>query len=115
MVTATATATATAVTSPGAVPDAAAGRVDDVDAEFLALIYSDADLLRAEFEEIIAAASSSPPPSDPTPRRDAEPPPDRTIPHPPPASGRVLPTVVAGVRDRGARTRSPPNIICVEP
>jgi hypothetical protein len=49
-----------------AIGDTAARTVDE---QFLALMCSDADLLRAEFDAIIAAEWPSPPPT--TPRRGA--------------------------------------------
>ena len=105
------TVTSTALGSPGAVPVAVrqVDEIDEIDEEFAALIYSDPDLLRAEFEAIIDAAWTSPPPRDPTPRRNSEPPPDRAIPDPPSVFGGIWPSVVTGVRDRGDRTRSPPT------
>src|SRR4029450_7226754 len=95
-------------TPPSAVLDGNR-QVEEVD-EFLALVCSDEELLRAEFEAIVEAAWSSPPPPDPTPRRRAEPPPGGAVRTPLPASGPVGPDLVTGVRDGGARTRSPPTI-----
>ena len=48
--------------SPAPVPDAVR-QVDSIDDQFFALIYSDEELLRQEFAEMIAAAWSSPPPA----------------------------------------------------
>ena len=62
------------------------GQVDDLDEEFFALIYSDEELLRDEFDALMAAAWSSPPPT-PACRRDAERPPDRPRPDLPPTLG----------------------------
>jgi hypothetical protein len=83
-------------------------QVEEVD-EFFAVVCSDAELLRAEFEAIVEAAWSSAPPPDPSPRRRAEPPPGGAVADPPLASGPVGPNLVTGVRDGGARTRSPPT------
>jgi len=122
MVTATTTATSTglsAATSAAtsrvvvahvAATDADVRQVDDVDSEFFALIYSDPELLRDEFEQLVAAAwSGRPPPTAPL-GRGCEHPADR----PPvvrafPAGGRPA-GPVAGARNRGGRTRSPPTI-----
>jgi hypothetical protein len=98
------TAIATGPTASGTVPDAAR-QIDD---EFLALVYADPALLRAEFDAIIAAAWSSPPPPDHTPPADAEPPPGRAVPDPP-RNEFFRPSVHGGFRQRGARTRSPPH------
>jgi hypothetical protein len=110
MVMATFTAPSAVVVVHDAAADADVRQVEDLDAEFFALVCSDEELLRAEFEAIVAAAWSSPPPPDPTPGRRAEPPPGRAVPSPPPASGPVRPNLVPGVRDGGDRTRSPPTI-----
>jgi hypothetical protein len=88
--------------------------VEEVD-EFLALVCSDEELLRAEFEAIVEAGWSSPPPPDPTPGREAEPPPDRPVADRPPASGPVGPNLLTGAQDGGARTRSPPTVTGCRP
>ncbi|HEV7146547.1 MAG TPA: hypothetical protein VGN48_06060 [Pedococcus sp.] len=85
--------------------------VDDVDEEFVTLVYSDPEWLRAEFDAIIAAAWSSPPPPPPARDKGADKPPDRPQPVPsPPPRGRWRAGSVACPRDRGAQTRSPPDI-----
>jgi len=84
------------------------GQVDDLDEEFFALIYSDEELLRDEFDALMAAAWSSPPPT-PACRRDAERPPDRPRPDLPPTLGGRRDGVLTRVRDSRARTRSPPD------
>jgi hypothetical protein len=81
----------------------------EIDEEFFALIYSDEDLLRNEFEELVGTAWSSRPPPTATPGRGAGRPPDRPTIDRPPASGRRA-WLVGWVRDRGARTRSPPHV-----
>ena len=54
--------TSTVVVAHDAAADADVREVDDVDAEFFALVYSDPELLRDEFEELVAAAWSGRPP-----------------------------------------------------
>ena len=86
-------------------------QIDDIDAvddAFYALVYSDPQWLRAEFDAIIAADSwGSTPPPTPCPHRGAE--------HPGRGDGPEPTTVTTprGLcghtnRGRGARTRSPP-------
>ncbi|HEU4998862.1 MAG TPA: hypothetical protein VFT68_07945 [Lapillicoccus sp.] len=91
-----------------AAADAGVRPADDLDEEFFALVYSDSQLLRAEFEAIVEAAWSSPPPLDPTSRGEPEPVPAGGTPPPPPAP-RLRPRLALGMRDRGSRTRSPPG------
>ena len=93
--------------SPAPVPDAVR-QVDNIDDQFFALIYSDEELLRDEFDALMAAAWSSPPPT-PACRRDAERPPDRPRPDLPPTLGGRRDGVLTRVRDSRARTRSPPD------
>jgi hypothetical protein len=57
-------ATFTVVVAHDAAADADVRPVDDIDAEFFALIYSDPELLRDEFEQLVAAAWSGPPTTD---------------------------------------------------
>ena len=65
--TATSSVTSRVVVAHAAATDADVRQVDDVDAEFFALIYSDPELLRDEFEELVAAAWSGRPPPRGTP------------------------------------------------
>jgi hypothetical protein len=94
------------------VPDTGApdvGQVDGLDEEFFALIYSDEEFLRDEFDALIAAAWSSRPPPTPAGGRGAERPPDRPRPDLPPTLGCRRDGVLTLVRDSRARTRSPPD------
>jgi len=95
--------------SPAPVPDAVR-QVDNIDDQFFALIYSDEELLRQEFSEMIAAAWSSPPPPFAARGKGAERPPDRPRPHLHPIPGPCRAGVVTKVRRRGVRTRSPPKV-----
>ena len=95
--------------SPAAVPDAVR-QFDNIDDQFFALIYSDEELLRQEFSEMIAAAWSSPPPPIAARGKGAERPPDPQRQHMTPIQGLCRAGVVTNVRRRGVRTRSPPNI-----
>ena len=74
---ATSAATSTVVVAHEAAADADVRQVDDVDSEFFALIYSDPELLRDEFEQLVAAAWSGRPPPTAAPGRGSEHPPDR--------------------------------------
>jgi hypothetical protein len=86
-----------------------AHQVDDVDSEFFALIYADPELLRDEFEQLVAAAWSGRPPRTEGPDRGFVPPADGCTP-PSASAGRGRPAERVGrARDRGARTRSPPS------
>lgn len=107
------------VASPEVVPDEvldpATGTVDglekveDLDDEFLALIYSDEQLLRAEFDALMATAFTSPPPAGGR---------DRGAEHPPGSPrtkllgmrGRLPLAVGARGRRCAARTRAPPGV-----
>ncbi|MGW6929739.1 hypothetical protein ACWGE0_06685 [Lentzea sp. NPDC054927] len=71
-----------------------------LDEEFLALVGEDEDLVRAEFDEIIAANWGEPPLS-PAPRRPVPPTPYRDVLHP--HGQDHVPT------GRPARQRSPPS------
>jgi len=113
--------TSAVLTSPGAAPVADArgvsqvdgqvdGQVENIDDEFFALIYSDAELLRDEFDALMAAAWSSPPPAAASRGRDGERPPDRPRPALPPTQGGCRDGLLVRVRDSRARTRSPPDI-----
>ena len=110
MVTATSAATSTVVVARDAAADADVRPVEDIDAEFFALIYSDPELLRDEFEELVAAAQFGRPPPAAAPGRGSGYPPDRpTVVRA--FTGRGRPAgQVAGARQCGARTRSPPNV-----
>src|SRR6478752_6382391 len=117
MVTATRTATSTALSAAtstvlvahDAAADADVRQFDDVDAEFFALIYSDPELLRDEFEQLVAAAWSGRPPMG-APGRAVGQPPDRPkVARPFDVGGRPA-GQVGRARDRGGRTRSPPKI-----
>ena len=118
MVTATTTvmsmapsaAMSTVVVAHDAAADTDVRQVEDIDAEFFALIYSDPELLRDEFEEMVAAAWFGRPPPTAEPGRDSGYPPDRpTVVRA--FAGRGRPAGQGGgARDRGARTRSPPDV-----
>jgi len=103
MITVMVTATSTVVVAHDAAAD-----VRQVDAEFFALIYSDPELLRDEFEELVAAAWSGRPPPTAEPGRGSGHPPDRPTVDRPFAGGGRPARPVAGARECGARTRSPP-------
>jgi len=82
--------------------------IDTVDDAFYALLYSDPQWLRAEFDAIIAADSwGRTPPPTPCPHRGAEHPGRGDGPEP---STVTTPRGLCGHtnRGRGARTRSPP-------
>jgi hypothetical protein len=83
--------------------------VDSIDDEFFALIYSDEELLRDEFDALIAAAWTSPPPT-PAHSRGAEHPPDGPRPDLPPSGGRLQMPEGAGRRTLAGRTRAPPEV-----
>jgi hypothetical protein len=100
--------------SPASVPDAAR-QVDNIDEEFFALIYSDEELLRAEFDALMAAEWSSPPPPTAARGRGAERPSRRARPDLPKIQGSCPAAAVTGVRGPGVRTRSPPSIRCSSP
>jgi len=109
------TMSSAAPASPVAARDVATGNIDQidqidaVDEAFYALVYSDPQWLRAEFEAIVAADSSgSTPPSIPSPHGGAEHP-ERG--HGPEPSKVTTRHGLGGhtIRGRGARTRSPPD------
>src|SRR6478735_3521863 len=118
MVTATRTATSTVLSAAtstvfvahDAAADADVRQFDDVDAEFFALVYSDPELLRDEFEQLVAAAWSGRPPPLGAPGRGSEYPADRPTVVPAFDGGGQPTGPVGRARDRGARTRSPPKI-----
>jgi len=111
MVTATTTATSTAMSAAhDAAADADVRPLDDIEAEFLALIYSDPELLRDEFEDLVAATWSGRPPPTAAPGRGSGHPPDRPTALRGFADGRPPAGQVGGARDCGARTRSPPDL-----
>jgi len=100
--------------SPAVAGDAGDGNInqidgiDTVDEAFYALVYSDPQWLRAEFDAIIAADSwGRTPPPTPCPHRGAEHPGRGDGPEP---STVTTPRDLCGHtnRGRGARTRSPP-------
>jgi len=105
---------ASAAVVPDEVLDSATGvpggleKVNSIDDEFLALIYSDEELLRDEFDALLAAAWDSPPPADARDRGSAHPPDNRRS-DLPATSGRLLLAVDAGPRTATARTRAPPD------
>ena len=106
---------ATSVTSTVVVAHDAAAvgdvrQVDDVDAEFFALIYSDPELLRDEFEQLVAAAWAGRPPPRGTPGPAVGQPPVRPKAARPFDGGGRPAGLVGRARDRGGRTRSPPKI-----
>ena len=103
-------ATSTVVVAHEAATDNDARQVDDVDAEFFALIYSDPELLRDEFEELVAAAWSRRPPPRGAPGRAFGQPPGRPKVARPFDGGSRPAGPVGRARDRGGRTRSPPKI-----
>ena len=103
-------ATSTVVVAHDAAADADVRPVEDIDAEFFALIYSDPELLRDEFEELVAAAWFGRPPPTAEPGRGSGHPPDRPTVVRAFAGGGRPAGPVGGARDCGARTRSPPNI-----
>ena len=115
------TMSSAAPASPAAARDASAGNIDQidqidqiddidtVDEAFYALVYSDPQWLRAEFDAIIAADSwGSTPPSIPSPHGGAERPERGDGLEP---STVTMPRGLGGhtSRGRGARTRSPPG------
>ena len=106
--TATSTATSGVVVAHDAAADADVRQVDDVDSEFFALIYADPELLRDEFEDLVAAAWSGGPGPTAAAGRGSGSPPDRPTVVGAFAGGGRPAGQVAGARDRGARTRSPP-------
>src|SRR4051794_39716445 len=108
-ITSTVTSTVTS-TAHDAAADADVRQLDDIEAEFLALIYSDPELLRDEFEELVAAAWSGRPPPTAAPGRGSGHPPDRPTVLRGLADGRRPAAQVGGARDGGARTRSPPDL-----
>jgi len=103
-------ATSTVVVSQEAAADADVRPVEDIDAEFFALIYSDPELLRDEFEELVAASWFGRPPPTAEPGRGSGYPPER------PSvvrafAGEARPAGPGGgARECSARTRSPPKI-----
>jgi len=108
--TALSAATSTVVVERDAATDADARQVDDGDAEFFALIYSDPELLRNEFEELVAAAWSRRPPPRGAPGRAFGQPPGRPKVARPFDGGSRPAGPVGRARERGGRTRSPPKI-----
>jgi hypothetical protein len=84
------------------------GQVVNIDDEFFALIYSDEELLRDEFDALMAASWSGPPPSAAY-GRGAERPLDRPRPGLSRTEGGRRDRVCIRVRDSRVRTRSPPD------
>src|SRR6187200_415734 len=107
---ATSSVTSTVVVAHDAAAVGDVRQVDDVDAEFFALIYSDPELLRGEFEELVAAAWAGRPPPRGTPGPAVGQPPVRPKAARPFDGGGRPAELVGGARDRGGRTRSPPKI-----
>jgi hypothetical protein len=103
-------ATSTVLLAQETAADADVRQLEDIDAEFFALIYSDPDLLRDEFEELVDAAWSGRPPPTAEPGHGSEYPPDRRAVVPTFTGGGRPEGLVGGTRDCGARTRSPPKI-----
>ncbi len=102
-------ATSTVVVSQEAAADADVRPVEDIDAEFFALIYSDPELLRDEFEELVAAWSGRPPPTAEPGPGSGYPPERNTVVRAFAGEGRPA-GPVGGARECSARTRSPPKI-----
>jgi hypothetical protein len=102
--------TATILGAHDAPADADVRQVDDVDAEFFALVYSDPELLRDEFEALVAAAWPGRPPPIEAPGLGLGQPPGRPTVVPAFDGGGRPAGVVGRARDRGARTRSPPKV-----
>jgi hypothetical protein len=81
-----------------------------VDEEFFTLIYSDEELLRGEFEELVSTAWSRRPPPTATPSVGEEYAPDnRRTPGWASAGRTEWAGLVRLPRSRGPRTRGPPN------
>jgi len=99
-----------AVLASSIVPDTARDIIQgaDIDDEFFALVYADEQLLRDEFDALMAAAWSDRPPT-PLCGRDAGRPPDRQRADLPRTQGRPREGVLIRVRNSPARTRSPPS------
>ena len=108
--TATSSVTSTVVVAHEAAADDDVRQVDDVDAEFFALIYSDPELLRDEFEALVAAAWSGRPPPTAAPGRGLGHPAGRPTVVPAFDGGGRPAGLVGRAGDRGARTRSPPKV-----
>jgi len=89
--------------------DVAVAAADEVEEEFLALVYADEELLRAEFDALIAAAWGQPrqPARPRRAGRPTPPPPGR------PSRGFARPARMCAQHDPGAegrtRQRAPPN------
>jgi len=83
--------------------------IDSIDDEFFALIYSDEQLLRDEFDALIAAAWTTPPPPADARDRGAEYPPDGPRSGLRLVRGRFRSAVASGVRGVAAWTRAPPD------
>jgi hypothetical protein len=79
-----------------------------LDSDFIALICADEELLRAEFEEIVAAGLESGPPSRPRPEHDHRP--DRSSAREPAPTPEAASPGTAPSEDRHEwpRQRSPP-------
>ena len=78
------------------------------DEEFLSLVYSDSEFIRAEFDAIIAAGWPDPPPAPPVPRGVAGPPVGSSAPSTLAyATRHDAPPTMPGV-SRQVRQRSPP-------
>lgn len=82
--------------------------VDAVDEQFTALVYSDTEWLRAEFDAIVAAEDWGSPPSPVTPSRGRAEGHSRAGRPENPTVTTALGRARQGRRRRTARTRSPP-------
>lgn len=88
---------------------ATTGLAAEVDDEFFALVYADEELLRREFDELVAAAWSGPPPAEGR-DRSGEQPADSPSLNDWWEGGRRRPRAVGGRGSRrSSRTRSPPS------
>lgn len=84
---------------------APAGRADELDT-FLDLVFEDPELVRAEFDDLIAACWDDSPPSPPSRRRRPAPQP-RSAPRPASQAGPGATTTA--LRNAEARQRGPPG------
>lgn len=85
------------------------GVAAEVDDEFFALVYADEELLRHEFDDLIAAAWSGPPPGEGRDLGDEEPADSPPLDNSWEGVRRRLRTVGGGGSRRRSRTRSPPS------
>lgn len=99
---------------PASVDAAPAAIVRPDDDEFFALVYSDHELLRDEFDELIAASWSSPPPAIPIPGDSDQPRSGNPKSDPPSVRVRRPADGVDRGGDRPTRTRAPPGGLVVQ-